>query len=311
MASILDTVLPVFGLIALGFIAARVRIADAATSRGLAQFVFNIAIPAFLFRTIALIEPQVLMPWGLWLAFFGGIALVWLITAAIAPLVPALAAEGGSAASMAASFGNLVMLGTPLALAHFGPPAAVPAGLILSIHAPALWFAATLHREMARAGSHVSLVALISELILGLSKNAIVLALLAGAIWRMTGFGLHPVPGAMLKMLSDASVPTALFALGLSLAGYSLKGAWSAMAVLIALKMLLLPAAVWGLVTYAVSLPPLWIKVAVLLAAIPTGANAFLFASRHDAAIPAVSGAIALGTALAAATVTALLYWME
>lgn len=310
MSSVLDTVLPVFGLIALGFVAARARIVDAATARGLAQFVFNIAIPAFLFRTIALLETQAIAPWGLWLAFFGGIALVWAAATVVARAIPALDADGGSSAAMAAGFGNLVMLGTPLAISHFGPQAAFPAGLILSAHAPVLWFAATVHREFSRTGTHLTLAAMTRDLALGLARNAIVIALLAGAVWRVTGLGLHPVPGAMLKMLSDASIPTALFALGLSLAGYSLKGQWSAMAVLIVLKMAMLPAAVWLLVTYAVSLPPLWAKVAVLLAAIPTGANAFLFASRYDAALPAVSGAIAVGTALAAITVTALLYWM-
>ena len=41
------------------------------------------------------------------------------------------------------------------------------------------------------------------------------------------------------------------------------------------------------LARFAVTLPPLWIKVAVLFAAMPTGANAFLFAQRNDEAVPA------------------------
>ena len=58
-------------------------------------------------------------------------------------------------------------------------------------------------------------------------------------------------------------------------------------------------------------LPQLWIEVAVLLAAMPTGANAYLFAQRYTAATPAVSGAIAVGTALAALTASALLYLID
>ena len=57
--------------------------------------------------------------------FFGGIAIVWLVTIAVARAFPSLVASGGAAASMATGFGNLVMLGTPLALAHFGEEAAV------------------------------------------------------------------------------------------------------------------------------------------------------------------------------------------
>ncbi|MBM3519771.1 MAG: hypothetical protein FJX63_03210 [Alphaproteobacteria bacterium] len=138
-----------------------------------------------------------------------------------------------------------------------------------------------------------------------------VLSLLAGTLWRATGFGIHPVAARMLDMLAEASVPTALFALGLSLAGYSLRGSVSGMFALIGLKMVLLPIVVFALARQAVSLPPLWIKLAVLFAAMPTGANAFLFAHRNDESLPAVSGAIALGTALAALSASLLLYLMD
>jgi predicted permease len=149
------------------------------------------------------------------------------------------------------------------------------------------------------------------DLFRNLATNAIVLSLLAGTIWRLTGLGLHPVAGTMLDMLADASVPTALFALGVSLAGYSLRGSWSGMFTIIALKMMLMPVLVFGLVHYVVSIPPLWAQVAVLFAAMPTGANAFVFAQRNEEAVAAVSGAITLGTALAAISAAILLYLMD
>jgi hypothetical protein len=43
----------------------------------------------------------------------------------------------------------------------------------------------------------------------------------------------------------------------------------------------------------------------------PTGANAFLFAHRNEESVAAVSAAIALGTGLAAITVSLLLYFMD
>ncbi len=203
------------------------------------------------------------------------------------------------------------LLGTPLALAHFGQGVAIPLGMILSIHAPVLWFAATLHRELARHSGSFSLARTGRELFLNLATNGIVLGLLAGTIWRFTGLGLHPIADRMLEMLADASIPTALFALGVSLAGYSLRGQWGAMFGLIALKMVLMPVMVFVLVRYVVTLPPLWAQLAVLFAAMPTGANAFLFAQRNEESVPAVSGAIALGTGLAAISASILLYLMD
>jgi malonate transporter and related proteins len=164
---------------------------------------------------------------------------------------------------------------------------------------------------MARHSATFSFTETATTLAKMLATNAIILALVAGGVWRLTGLGLHPVPDRMLEMLGDAGIPTALVALGVSLAAYSLKGSWSGMFTLIALKMILMPAIVFALARHAVTLPPLWIKVAVLFAAMPTGANAFLFAQRNDEAVPAVSGAVALGTGFAAITASVLLWLMD
>ncbi len=311
MNSILTTVLPVFGMIVLGYGFARARIFDAAAGKGITLFVFNVAIPALLFKTVATMEPQQAAPWGLWIAFFGGLAITWLVTAFVSRFFETLSVSGGAAASMAAGFGNLALLGTPLALSHFGNQVAIPLGMILSIHAPILWFAAMLHRELSIHSGSFSIAKTARELFRNLATNGIVLGLVAGSLWRLTGWGLHPIAGTMLDMLADASVPTALFALGVSLAGYSLKGSWNGMFALIALKMLLMPLLVFIMLRYAVSIPPVWSQVAVLFAAMPTGANAFLFAHRNEEAVAAVSGAIALGTALAAISATILLYLMD
>jgi malonate transporter len=309
--SILNTVLPVFGMIVLGFGFAKAGIFDAKAGRGISLFVFNVAIPALLFKTVATMEPQQAAPWDLWIAFFGGLAVTWIAAAFASRFIESLNVSGGAAASMAAGFGNLALLGTPLALSHFGQQVAIPLGMILSIHAPILWFAAMLHRELSRHSGSFSLARTAKELFQNLATNAIVLGLIAGSLWRFTGLGIHPVAGTMLDMLADASVPTALFALGVSLAGYSLKGSWSGMFALIALKMVLMPVLVFLMVRYVVDIPPLWAQVAVLFAAMPTGANAFLFSQRNDEAVAAVSGAIALGTGLAAISASVLLYLMD
>jgi malonate transporter and related proteins len=309
--AIINTVLPVFGLIVLGYGLAKANILDGVAGRGITLFVFNIGIPALLFRTVSTMAAQEGAPWALWIAFFGGLALAWILAAIVSRFIVSLNVSGGAAASMATGFGNLALLGTPLALAHFGPGVAVPLGMILSVHAPVLWTTATLHRELSRHSSTFSYSDTARSLGKMLATNAIILALVAGGLWRLTGLGLHPVPDKMLSMLSDASVPTALVALGVSLAAYNLRGSWGGMFALIGLKMIAMPLFVFLLARYVVTLPPLWIKVAVLFAAMPTGANAFLFAQKNDEAVPAVSGAVALGTGFAAITAATLLWLMD
>lgn len=310
MSSVLTTILPVFGLIALGFICARTNFISSAAGQGLSQVVFNLAMPALLFRTVAVIDQQSLSPWPLWVALFGGIAFVWIVTTVIARATTLIDAAPPSAA-MGASFGNIAMLGLPLSLAHFGDRAALPVSFILSIHAPILWLAAVIHIEATGQGRLPSPLNIIRQLALQLIRNPIVLALLAGSLWRATGLGLHPVPDRFLELLGEAGIPTALVALGLSLAGYSLKGQWRGILTLMTLKLVLLPLAVWLIARHVVSLDPFWTQIALVLAAMPTGANAYLFAERYATGTASVSGAIALGTALSLITLSILFLLMD
>jgi len=309
LSAILITILPVFGLIAIGFAAAKTRFIGASAAQGLSLFVFNLALPALLFRTMILMEPQGSELVPLWIAYFCGVAVVWIAASVCARFVPSLAGGGGASGAMSACFGNVVMLGLPLILSHFGEAGMVPASFIVSVHAPLLWLAATLHFETARQGRTPSIVRLLRQLFVELTRNPIVLALLLGSAWRAAGVGLHPVLDRTLELLASAGIPAALVALGLSLAGYSLRGQSSGIAALIVLKMILLPVVIWLFAAKIVGLPPLWIEVAVLIAAMPTGANAYLFAQRYETAVPAVSGAIAIGTILALFT-TAILLWL-
>ncbi|MDE2446918.1 MAG: AEC family transporter [Alphaproteobacteria bacterium] len=311
MSTILITVLPVFGMIVMGYFFAKLDIIDAAASRGIGLFVFNVAIPALLFKTMATMDSADVAPWSLWAAYYGGIACTWVAAAYMSRFIPSLNYSGGATSAMAASFGNLAMLGTPLALAHFGQAVALPLGLILSVHAPVLWFSATLHRELARHSGHFSLRKTGQELISNLFRNAIVMALLVGSLWRFTGLGLHPIADKMLTMLADASVPTALFALGCSLSAYSLRGSSVGMFALISLKMIFMPIVVFVFSHFVFKLSPLWSQIAVLFAAMPSGANAFLFAQKNNEGVPAISSAIALGTGLAAISASVLLYLMD
>jgi predicted permease len=310
MSSVLTTILPVFGLIALGFLCARSNFIGAAGGQGLSQVVFNLAMPALLFRTVAVIDRQSLSPWPLWAALFGGIAIVWIVTSLIARNTKLIDAVPASAA-MGACFGNIAMLGLPLSLAHFGDRAALPVGFILSIHAPVMWLAAVLHIEASGHGHLPSFVTVARQLAIQLIRNPIVLALLLGSLWRATSFGLHPVADRFLELLGEAGIPMSLVALGLSLAAYSLKGQWRGIVTLLVLKMLLLPLAVWVIACFVLDLDAFWAQIAIVLAAMPTGANAYLFTQRYESGTATVSGAIALGTALSLVTLGVLFLLLD
>ena len=132
-----------------------------------------------------------------------------------------------------------------------------------------------------------------------------------GSLWRVSGLAVPEIPDRFLALIGQAAVPAGLFALGMSLATYRIAGQLPTLAVIFAMKMLLLPVVVFALAQYVFGLPPVWVGVAVLFASMPVGANAFLFASKYERAVGSVSAAIAVSTVVAVGTASAVLYFLR
>jgi hypothetical protein len=64
MLHILSIVLPVFGLIAIGYGARRAKLVLDRTGDGLSDFVFTIAVPALIFKTLTAADLPQSQPWG-------------------------------------------------------------------------------------------------------------------------------------------------------------------------------------------------------------------------------------------------------
>lgn len=290
-------VAPLFILIALGFGAVRLRLMSGEASAGLSEFVFGMAIPALLFRTVATAEMPSVDPLGYWFAYFAALALVWMAAAFMARRLGRDPAEA-TIIGFAAGQSNTVLIGIPLILATFGEAGKVPIVLLVGVHLPLTMTIATLliARGAERGGP--------SALIRSLATNPILLALAAGAAWRLTGLGIHPIALSVLTFLGHTAGPCALIALGMSLSQVSLGGSISLIALASLLKLAVQPALVYLIATSLFALPPVWLAAAVLFAACPTGVNAFLLAERHGRAEAVVSGTIAATTLLAILTLT-------
>ncbi|HQF30502.1 MAG TPA: AEC family transporter, partial [Hyphomicrobiales bacterium] len=141
--------------------------------------------------------------------------------------------------------------------------------------------------------------------------NPLIVAILAGAAWRMTGL---PIPGpakSLVDGLAAAAIPCALFSLGMGLKRYGIAGNIGPATILTALKLIVMPAVVWAVVSRFPGVPPLWVKVLTIGAATPTGVNAYLIAVRFRTGHGLASNTITLTTALAVLTVTMWLHFFE
>lgn len=113
--------------------------------------------------------------------------------------------------------------------------------------------------------------------------HSVVLPVVAGLSWNVTGLGLNPVVDEVLRLLGTAVTPLCLVLIGMSLAYYGLGGRVKAALMISVFKLLLLPAVVLTVAHWGFGLGGLALSVIVMLAALPVGSNALIFAQRYRA----------------------------
>ncbi len=289
LASLL-VVLPVFALIALGYGARWSRLLRETTGEGLSDFVFVLAVPCLLFRTLAKADIPDTQPWGYWIAYFVGLAVVWALAMLLASRFFARKGPELVVSGFAAAQSNTVFVGVPMILKAYGDAGAVPLGLLLAVHLPVTMTMATLLAE----GRSTS----VSLLLRRLFGHPIIIGILLGSLARPF-VGQIPQPfWTIVDLLAGAAVPCALISLGIAMRRYGLESGLALPAVLSALKLGLHPLLVFWLATRVFDMPPHWSGVAVLFAACPCGINAYLFAERYRQGVADASSAITLSTLL-------------
>jgi malonate transporter len=288
---LLDILLPVFGLIAVGYFAAWFGLLGVDADARLSDFVFVICLPILIFKTVATAVLPEVQPWGYWISYFLGVAIVW----AIASWAAKRWFQCGQVESVVAGFAsgqsNTIFVGIPLILKAYGDAASVPLFLLIAIHLPVTMTVAAILMER---GNGVSIKTLLRRLVL----NPIVQGLLIGIVWRVIGLPFGGPFKAVADDLAGAAVTCALFAMGLSLYRYNLLGGLKLASLITVLKIVAHPSLVWFFAFKIFPMPTVWSGVAVLFAAMPTGVNSYLLAERNQAGVAAVSSAIAMSTCL-------------
>src|SRR5579872_3496384 len=120
MDQVVSIVLPVFGVIAIGYAIAWSGLLKDEAGDALADFVFVIAVPTLIFRTIATADFSAGQPWRLWLPFYTAFFLAWIAGTLLIRFGFGRDHRAGVVAGLAASYGNTVLIGLPLTLAAFG-----------------------------------------------------------------------------------------------------------------------------------------------------------------------------------------------
>lgn len=303
MLDALTVALPVFGFVAAGYGLGRSALFNAEKARGLTAYVFWFAVPLLLFRGgAALASGDGGFDGRALGAYFAASAVVY-VSAGLANLAvfKGVRAEPPIAA-MTAGYGNSVMMGVPLAEIFFGPPGLAVATAIIACSAPIYYGVTTLLVEI-RLGRKASVLGIAGETLLGIVRTPVILAMASGLAFGAAGLEMHPAAARFVDIGAAAAAPTALFALGATLAGFKIAGDLAEAGAIASLKLLLNPFLAWLLVGPMLGLDPVTQAAVVMMAALPCAVNPFLLASRYETFERRASAAIVLSTAASIVTV--------
>ncbi|OYW32519.1 MAG: transporter, partial [Azorhizobium sp. 12-66-6] len=113
LAGIAIVVLPVFGVVGLGFFSAKIRLISDKASDGLAEYVFGLAVPLLIFKTLSESRLPEAQPWGYWIAYFTGAFAVFGIAMVAARVLFGRGHVESVIHGFSAGQSNTVFLGVP------------------------------------------------------------------------------------------------------------------------------------------------------------------------------------------------------
>ena len=295
---------PLFAVIGLGWGLSHWRRWPARWSALLAKLVFSVALPALLFRLMSELSRLPPVDWRVLIAFFGSCLIVFGLGRWLAWRAFGMDGVSQSLFGLAGVFSNNALLGIPLAKVTLGEAALPTVALVLVFNALTLWTLVTISVEWARHGS-LSLQGL-GATVRSVLTNPLIVAILSGTLFGLTGWTLPPAIKLPLGWVGDAAAPLALFTLGLGLNEHGVRAHWRSSLAMTTMKLLVQPLVVWALACL-LGLGAMETRAIVLLGSIAVGANVYLM-SRHFRTLEGpIAASLVLSTGLSALTTPLLL----
>ncbi len=310
MSEIAGLVLPFFGLILLGYLAAKIKDEPAEALGWLNVFIIYISLPALFFKLISKTPIEELTRFDFILADLTATYTIFMAIFLIGLLIRRSTIAESTVQGLGAAYGNIGYMGPGLALLAFGERAAVPVALVFCfenmlhfITAPAL---------MALGGDdRRSALKLVRDIVLKIVMHPFILATAAGFVGA--AFQVEPIAPIqrLIDYLAQAAAPCALFAMGVTLALRPLKRIPVEIGYIVPAKLILLPVVMYVFLSAAGNFDPIWVQTAVLMAALPTATNVFVIGQQYGVWQERASATILLTTVISVVSVSVLLFLIK
>ncbi len=309
MIQVVNVIIPIFALIALGYLAVRFRLYPAEGVRGLVALVNNFLTPALLFQSMLHADFGMAFNWYVILPFYAG-ALFCFIVGSIVSMRAFRNRSGESvAAGFAGTFSNTVLLGIPILQRAYGDAAMSVVFSIIAFHASVLITIGMLVMELVRRDG-TPLHKALGIAAIRIVQNPLLWGIALGVLANLFDVVLIEPVEALLSMMSAAVVPVALFGLGGALNEYRLADNWAQALAMSALKLVIHPLIAWVLMVPLLKVAPEQARYGVVLAAMPAGINVYVFATYYNRSVNVATNTILISTLASILTVTGWLLFM-
>ena len=310
MQAIFNVALPIFGVILTGFLAGKWRILGGEATAALNAFVSYFALPILFFGTLARTPVDTVLDPSL----MAGFGLVVGTTFLVGMLSTRLAVRGGlakmSLQGIAASWGNVGYMGVPLCLAAFGEAGLPPAMLTVIVTAVIAMVFGVMLIELEVAAGHGPILTFFNAA-WNVARNPLPVSIAAGIAYSGLALPLPTPVEKWMDLLGGAAAPCALFAIGLFLSDKSVRSGLAEAGLATVIKLLLQPLLAACVLPFFVDLRSVPGQVALLMASLPTAANAFVLAKQFDIQVEQNTASVLLTTGFSVVTVSALLVWLR
>lgn len=303
MLEIFLKTLPFFGLIGLGYGAAKTRFFPEEAAVHITKFVFYFALSAMLLRFSANLSFSEIFDPMLAAAYLWGTSFTYGIAIGVA-FWRRLDTATAAIEAQCAAIGNTGFLGVPMLAVLLGQEAVGPIILILSIDL--IVFSTLLTILVTGTRGEAKGMRVVKTVLFGLVKNPMIVSIALGLAISASALPVPEVLNSFLTTLGAAATPGALFAIGASLASKSAErvqvAAWLSFG-----KLILHPLFVAAGAYLFFPVEAYKASVAISAAALPVAGNVFILAQHYGVAPQRVSASILISTAASILTVSVII----
>lgn len=294
---VFETIFPILAIALLGYGCARFELFSQAACDAIAELVFKLLMPVLLFVGTIQSDIPADMNWSFMYAYYVPALLVYVLGVWLGKWWFGLSAKGQSVLAMGGAYSNTTIVGVPVTLFALGEDALLPLFILVSVHNLVLFSVGMFVAERNRFGLK-RIVGSLWGLLVQFVRNPITSSLLAGLLVNQLDVQLYVPLEKGLVLLSEACVPVSLFVLGTLLNKYHIRGNVRPAIVIVLLRMVLMPALVWWLAFHVFEVDTLWAATAFLVASMPVGITAYVYAEQIGACEAPIATSIVLSTLL-------------